>query len=184
MFKKIGEKFTQMAQDQAEATNHINETVVRLFNEHVEDAQDYVVGVGQIEIESGGAGNAAAKIFLNVAMVESSDYIIGVNNKTQQLVVLAINNDEILDKHILEKGAYQFSKESKAVDEVMGFFGGVGRSLAHNRRDRYDRERFNLKTDELQLRFLIGSYMPEGTNYPYNNAPLVEALKELIKTAK
>lgn len=174
MLNKLGNAMTEAAQQAAAEFEEKGKLLQTLFEQHVEGYSAFTKGVVQTEKDVNSIGGLASKALLNTAVVEYTDYLAAANTSDGTLLLLEIQNGEVANKHEFKKGQYKIKKESKLLDEIIG-------SIFPRRRDRYNRERFVVSGEGKKYRLLVGPYVTEGTDYPYDNKALLQELKKLTK---
>ncbi len=174
----------KIADDANSAILNQAELAKTLFFNEIDQADQYVYGVVQSEVKSGGATGAVASV-AGYNLYNVNDHIVGLNAKTGTLVILDLNEGTVVQTNVLEKGKYTLKAMSKGKQESIYFITPrfLRRLLGMRQPDPYKRTKFTVTADNVSRTFLVGSYGPgEHTSFPsFNNNAIFEALKALAK---
>lgn len=183
MLKNLKDGLTNIAQNQYDETQRKNALVKTLFEDKVEQANDYIIGVAQIETESTGIAAAVTKIALDSIMVDWKDYIVGIHQNKKEVILLEIDDEKVKDS-LTFNDTFQLKKESVIVDELLDMVLSSLKISHTPRGDRHKRDRYVLNHNNLKYRLLVGSHVPEDTHFPYDNTNVISRFKSLIKDMK
>lgn len=180
MFGKIKDGMKNHAQNLSNEQERKNKLIKELFQNQIENADDYIIGVAQTEEDKKGGKAVASQILTNTILIDWKDHIIGLNLQTKEIVMLEIDAENIVENRKFQ-GSFKIKKETFLGDEVKNTLKKAMKVPYRRSEDRYGRERFIINDGTTKTKLLIGSYLAEATNLPYDNTMLAEGLKQLCK---
>ena len=180
MLDKIKDKMKTQAHALNDAQEQANRFVKEVFEANVGNSENYILGVAQTEVDAKGGKAVALHLLANKILVDWTDHIVGVDPQRNEIIMLELKDRAVTNKRKCS-GEFKIKKESFLMDEIMSTVKRAMKVPYRDSKDRYGRERFIIKDETGKTKLLIGSYLPEATDFPYDNAKLVEALKGLNK---
>ncbi|MBC6297343.1 hypothetical protein HCJ45_09505 [Listeria sp. FSL L7-1517] len=144
-----------------------------LITKNVDNPAQYVFGLAQVESKTTGLLSIIMQVVFNRVTFHNIDYIIGADETNNELIILELDTSEnVINKTIFESGSLCIKKHSRIVSEML------------NKRDRYNREKFDFSNGQEEFILLVGKKSMGDSKYYYDNAPLMKSLNTIKKNIK
>lgn len=134
----------------------------KIIQQNLDNPDDYIIGVGQVEKGKSGFFALLARLMTNTKIMEYTDFLLAIDNKSKNFFAFKLGEADIVKTDLSDAS---IKKGNKILASLL------------NMEDRYNREKFSVKSVRGNFNFLVGPYQTGGTDYPYDNQFLLQALK-------